>query len=540
MAAGRAHRRPRGRHQRCTASYSGRRGLAVPARLSAKVKTVAGGGRGLRPRCRSTADHRPGRRSACSGWPSASRSSAARSTCWTAARPSVPSERRARRRPAVGHARARSSRSAPSCCSARSSTPTRRGSASSSRSPASTRTSRPRSATTSTASSPALRLALARSDAVDRVRRARAHPGRHHPGRHRRGDGRRARARPDMVRADPRDVRAPGPARWPTTTSARPTCRRGPRHRAGAGDRARADLPGRRQGHLRRARACPHEMKEMVERAVIPDLQARAGAAAVIVSRTLRTWGERRVGAGRAAGRRGVEPGRGRTPRSRSCQRHRGHQGPHHGQGARRGRRAAAARRGGGRAPGAARRPRVRRRRRDDGGGRRSTCSRTQGLTLGVAESVTGGLVGSRLTDVPGSSEWFRGSIVAYASEVKFDLLGVPEGPVVSRRGGRGDGRGRAQGARAPTSGSAVTGVAGPDRAGGPAGRHGVHRRVDLDGDVTVQMRTSRRPHRVRQFVGDLPARPPAPPAAHGAEVDRELFVAVLAARRRARHASRA
>ena len=44
---------------------------------------------------------------------------------------------------------------------------------------------------------------------------------------------------------------------------------------------------------------------------------------------------------------------------------------------------------------------------------------------LVLAESCTGGLLGSRITDVPGSSEYFLGSIVAYAYEVKADLLGV-------------------------------------------------------------------------------------------------------------------
>ena len=49
------------------------------------------------------------------------------------------------------------------------------------------------------------------------------------------------------------------------------------------------------------------------------------------------------------------------------------------------------------------------------------------GLTLGLAESITGGLMGARLTDVAGASGFFRGSIVSYASEVKFDLLDVPK-----------------------------------------------------------------------------------------------------------------
>ena len=74
---------------------------------------------------------------------------------------------------------------------------------------------------------------------------------------------------------------------------------------------------------------------------------------------------------------------------------------------------------------------------------------RERGLTLGLAESVTGGLVAGRLTEHRRRQR--RASAARscrYASEVKYDLLGVAEGPVVSERGGRGDGRGRAAGAR--------------------------------------------------------------------------------------------
>jgi nicotinamide-nucleotide amidase len=51
---------------------------------------------------------------------------------------------------------------------------------------------------------------------------------------------------------------------------------------------------------------------------------------------------------------------------------------------------------------------------------------KARGLKLAAAESCTGGLIGSRITDIPGSSEYFLGSIVAYAYEVKVSLLGVP------------------------------------------------------------------------------------------------------------------
>lgn len=48
-----------------------------------------------------------------------------------------------------------------------------------------------------------------------------------------------------------------------------------------------------------------------------------------------------------------------------------------------------------------------------------------QGLTLALAESCTGGLIGHRITDVPGSSEYFMGSVVAYAYDAKERALGV-------------------------------------------------------------------------------------------------------------------
>jgi nicotinamide mononucleotide (NMN) deamidase PncC len=59
------------------------------------------------------------------------------------------------------------------------------------------------------------------------------------------------------------------------------------------------------------------------------------------------------------------------------------------------------------------------------------------GRTVAVAESCTGGLVACALAAAPGSGTWFRGALVAYQRDVKFELLGVTPGPVVSTRAGR-------------------------------------------------------------------------------------------------------
>jgi nicotinamide-nucleotide amidase len=89
-----------------------------------------------------------------------------------------------------------------------------------------------------------------------------------------------------------------------------------------------------------------------------------------------------------------------------------------------------------------------------------------RGWSLGIAESVTGGLVGGRITAIPGSSRTFRGGIISYASDVKFDVLGVDNGPVVSEQAAIQ----MAQGAQRVLKSSvalALTGVAGPDEQDG-------------------------------------------------------------------------
>ena len=85
-----------------------------------------------------------------------------------------------------------------------------------------------------------------------------------------------------------------------------------------------------------------------------------------------------------------------------------------------------------------------------------------KGLTLGVAESLTGGLIGSRLTSVSGSSEVFKGSIVAYSSDVKHAILKTPDVPSVSQAAAEAMAVGVCRALNADI-GLAVTGEAGPE-----------------------------------------------------------------------------
>jgi nicotinamide-nucleotide amidase len=243
----------------------------------------------------------------------------------------------------------------------------------------------------------------------------------------------------------------------------------------------------------------PHEMQEMMQRAVLPDLRRRSGDTSVIASRVLRTWGESESGldellrdvisrldaAGNptlaflASGWEGLKVRL--TAKSETLA-------------------AAEALLSGWEAEirtllgplvfGF------------DGDTMESVALellRQRQLTLGLAESVTGGLVAARLTGVPGASDVLRGSIVSYASDVKYDLLGVSEGPVVTPEAAAE----MAVGARRVLGadiGLALTGVAGPaEQEGQPVGTLHVGIASD-DGVSTASLRLPGLRDQMRQF----------------------------------------
>ncbi len=205
----------------------------------------------------------------------------------------------------------------------------------------------------------------------------------------------------------------------------------------------------------------PSEMKEIMAGAVIPDLIKRAGISATIVSRTLRTWGESESGlAERLAGRVAVLDRVGNPTLAYLASGIEGIKVRLTAKGADEAEAHALL---------LAEEAEVRAILGDivfgvdDETIEHSVLSllRDRGLTLGLAESLTGGMMGSRICDVPGASDVFRGSIVSYAAEVKFSILGVPEGPVVTADAAAA----MAAGARRVLGadvGVAVTGVAGP------------------------------------------------------------------------------
>ena len=101
---------------------------------------------------------------------------------------------------------------------------------------------------------------------------------------------------------------------------------------------------------------------------------------------------------------------------------------------------------------------------------------KARGLTLGTAESCTGGLLAKRLTDLPGASAVFRGGVVSYTNQVKADVLGVPQTLLDEQGAVCADvARAMAEGARRVLGcdvAVATTGVAGPDsdERGNPVG----------------------------------------------------------------------
>jgi nicotinamide-nucleotide amidase len=244
----------------------------------------------------------------------------------------------------------------------------------------------------------------------------------------------------------------------------------------------------------------PHEMREMLERAVLPDLWARDDAHGVIASRVLKTWGESESGLDERL--RGVITRLDEVGDATLAFLARGWNGLE---------------------------IRLTTRQPDEetaaavlarweaevrellgllvfGVGGESMESvvvdmlREGGLTLGLAESLTGGLVAARLTEIDGVSDVLRGAVVTYASEVKFDVLGVEPGPVVNERTAAE----MAEGARrvlAADVGLALTGVAGPtEQDGVPVGT--VCLGVALpSGTHTATVRLGREREQVRQFA---------------------------------------
>lgn len=214
----------------------------------------------------------------------------------------------------------------------------------------------------------------------------------------------------------------------------------------------------------------PHEMQDMMERVIIPDLRRRSGSEDVIVSRLIRTWGESESGLNErlapliaeleaqsnptlaflASGWEGIKV---RLTAKGSSNEEVAAVLDHWQQ-------------------------RVLEIVGDivfgfDTDTMESVVLRIleeRGLSFGLAESVTGGLVAGRITSMAGASAVFRGSVVSYASEVKFDLLGVPQGLVVSEDAARAmaEGARRVLGADVALS---LTGVAGPtEQDGQPVG----------------------------------------------------------------------
>ena len=205
----------------------------------------------------------------------------------------------------------------------------------------------------------------------------------------------------------------------------------------------------------------PHEMYDMVERAVLPDLRARAGESSVIASRVLHTWGESESGLNERLDRTIATLDEAGDPTIAFLAR--GWNGldvrvttrrPALGDAAAVLDEWEATLRGelGPLVYGV-----------DDESMESVVLDllRDQGLSLALAESLTGGLVAARLTAIPGASDVLRGGLVSYASDVKFEVLDVAPGPVVNEPAAvqMAEGARRLLGADV---GLGLTGVAGP------------------------------------------------------------------------------
>ncbi len=160
------------------------------------------------------------------------------------------------------------------------------------------------------------------------------------------------------------------------------------------------------------------------------------------------------------------------------------------------------------------------------------------GATVATAESLTGGLVAAALTAVPGASAVVRGGVVAYVTDVKRDLLGVPD-PLLRRYGAVSPecARAMAEGVRrtvGATWGLATTGVAGPGPSEGhPAGT--VHVAVAGEHGTTLRAlhlhgsRSEVRTLTVSTLLWLLeeslagPSGPGATVEAHGRSADRDI-----------------
>ena len=120
--------------------------------------------------------------------------------------------------------------------------------------------------------------------------------------------------------------------------------------------------------------------------------------------------------------------------------------------------------------------------------------ARSGGLSIGLAESCTGGLIAASISEVPGCSVYFRGGVVAYDNQVKQDLLGVPE-LLLLQFGAVSEevARAMAEGARRVLRcdlALSVTGIAGPE--GGTAEKPVGTVFVALADDIGCQVRRFR------------------------------------------------